>query len=82
METYRKYDFNIEQFGEGMVYSESLNPQAKAILAPYMSEDTYKKVTKEYLRAMEESIKIDKEHNRALREVNKNLQAIVDGSRK
>ena len=82
METCRKYDFNIEQFGEGMVYSESLNPQAQTILAPYMSEDTYKKVTKEYLRAMEESIKIDKEHNRALREVNKNLQAIVDGSRK
>ena len=82
IETLQKYDFNVERFVGGMVYMEKLNPQAQAMLAPYMSEDAYNKVTKEYLRAMEESIKIDKEHNRALREVNKNLQAIVDGSRK
>ena len=65
-----------------MVYSESLNPQAKAILAPYMSEEAYDKVTKEYLRAMEESIKIDKEHNKTLRETNAVLREALGKTNK
>ena len=77
METVQKYDFNVEYFGRGMVYFEKLNPQAQAMLAPYMSEEAYHRVTKEYLRVMEESIRIDKEHNKTLRETNAVLRAAL-----
>ena len=63
METVEKYDFNVEQFGGGMVYSESLNSKAKDILAPYMSKEAYDRVTKEYIRVLQKSVEMDKEHS-------------------
>ncbi len=72
-----KNDFNLEYFGGGMVYSESLNPQAKAILAPYMSEEAYHRIFREYMNALNASIEIDKEHNKALREMNAALRVML-----
>ena len=81
-ETNDKNNFNLETFGGGMVYSESLNPQGKAILAPYMSEEAYHRVFDEYMNAMNVSIEKDKKLNETLKEANRmaDCQAKCDTS--
>ena len=76
-ETYRKYDFDLERFGGGMVYSESLNPQGKAILAPYMSEEAFQRVSDEYLDMMRKSNEADEEYNRKLKAGNDAFRAML-----
>ena len=77
METYRKYDFNVELFGGGMVYSESLNPQAKAMLAPYMSEEAYHRVFNEYINAMRKSSSMDTEFIKKQEELIRTLKTVT-----
>ena len=76
-ETNDKNDFDLAKFGGGMVYIEKLNPQAQAMLAPYMSEEAYHRIFREYMNALNASIEIDKEHNKTLRETNAVLRAAL-----
>ena len=76
-ETYKKYSFNIEYFGRGMVYMEKLNSQAQTMLAPYMSEEAYRRVVDEYLDMMRKSNAADEEYNKQLKATNDALRAIL-----
>ena len=77
METVKKFDFNVEYFGRGMVYMEKLNPQAKAILAPYMSEEAFHRVFNEYMNVMNKSNAIDKEFIKKQEELIRTLKTVT-----
>ena len=52
------------------------------MLAPYMSEEAYHRIFREYMNALNASIEIDKEHNKTLRETNAVLREALGKTNK